>query len=273
MHSIEWRGNTVQFNRVVAYGCSFTAGSELLDYMLAPHLSESEIDKIKRDKSWTSFYEQHSNPELWNYIRTEQGNHSWAKWFANHFPGAGYINRAVMGSSAQGMVASIEIDLANGNLNDTDLIIVGLTSPDRWLYFDKTGKTETPIFGWSNLWPSEKAQSEFVKHYVNDHFKLYHYYQSMRHLDLLSNKLNGRLLQQYVHHTLADYISFCNEPINPNFLQMIRTGLEFNSVIDQQYSFGHILNWDTDTHGGYHPKLASQKQFGNHIASIVKGVS
>ena len=48
MSEIKFKNKLISFDRIVAYGCSFTAGGELADHLLMPGKTVDEVDKISK---------------------------------------------------------------------------------------------------------------------------------------------------------------------------------------------------------------------------------
>jgi hypothetical protein len=263
-------GNTIKFDRIVAYGCSFTEGAELADHMfLDPLKPIAEFDKIKRDNP--NFYKKyHDWVEIQNDLQYLQKNLSWAKHLSNNFR-VDFLNRGFGGNSMMNIVYNIETDLKSGELTDTDFIVVGITVPDRWMFFKDNGDPERVLFTRTNFWPTKEFQEDFVVHIANDYFRLYFWFNSIKYLDMLSERLGGRLIQQYVHHPWHDYKKWTSVELKPSFVQTLEEIDTFKSIIDPNYAMGKFINWHTDTHGSYHPKVEFHRQFADYITNKLTG--
>ena len=254
----------INFSRVVAYGCSFTAGTELADHEYFQGLSAEQVDDLKRkigiEKFYLDLYTSRSAREI---VDAREQQLVWPKWFSDYF-NVDYLNRAKSGSSNQATVYTIERDLADDIIRPDDLIVVGITSPQRWFWFRENAVPLSPNFGFAPDWPSQSFHDEFIKTVGNDYFILYNLYQSMKYLDMLSDRLDGRLVMQFVHHPANDYVEWMN--VSEDFRFMFNSHNNFKSIVDVNYSFGNIINWDADTHGFCHPKADFHKQFGHNLA-------
>lgn len=266
--------NTIAFNRIVAYGCSHTAGSELADHLFWHEpISVTDLDKIKRsynDKR-TDFYNKH--PMLVSQeAKDAESQLSWAAQVAKKF-GVPILNKGLSGGSMQSIVYLIERDLADGVIIPTDLILIGATSMDRWMYFSNEERggwphPAIPIIGYPGLWPTEKFHNDFVEHVADDYFTLFNYFNSMRYLDLLSSSLGGRVLVQPLHQTVNDYISFVSHtPLNKNFMRMFESINNFKSIIAGDVCFGNLVDWrnETQVHGFNHPHIRYHEQLADII--------
>lgn len=266
MKKIKRHGNTIKFNRVVAYGCSYTVGQELPDHEIL-NLSEDEVDTIKRNLGVSRFYSKYKR-KIPSKLKRKENELSWARWFSDEL-GVDYANRAQSGSSVQWSIYKIESDLASGFLKDTDLIVVGLTTVDRWFYLDKTCWPRTPLLGWpTHEWKTQEFYHEFITHAATDYTLFYNYYQSVKYLDMLSKNLGNRLIQQFTVDTFSNYVSLSSKKIqNSPLVEMTKQLLNFESIVDPEFSFKSLItDFEKDSHGFSHPKLRLHKLFANKLA-------
>lgn len=265
MASIVYNDKVVNFNRIVAYGCSFTNGAELADHIILG-ISPEEMDHLKdiksRDEVSQIFKDRNFSVGL---IEKAQHTLSWACKMAEKFK-VDYENRAKAGASNQGILFNVQKDLASGKILDTDLILVGLTSEYRWLYFNDLGNPINVLFGWEHNWPNEDIHREFSL-IANGFFLLYQYYNTLVQFNSLHKELNNRLLIQYLHATFTDYVNFHRPQVSTNqeFLRLIEQHSNLESVIDHDYCFGRVVHWDNDTHGYYHPKEKFHQILADHL--------
>jgi hypothetical protein len=258
----------LNINRVVFYGCSFTAGSELADQELLPNFSKEEINKLK-EKEFYRFYDR-VNDKLREELEKEK---SWARWFADDL-GLPYENRAKGGSSMAQIVFTVEQDLAKNTIKDADLIVVGTTSPERICRFTQYGP-QSIILANSKLhdqW-DERFERDFLTNIATDNYILYHWYKELRHLDLLSDRLQGRLFQQWVWATWTQNLKFTNDSglfykLDSFMSEILHPSVTFNSMIDNDLSFTTLDAWNpVNQEVLHHPKLEVQQQFGRQLAN------
>jgi hypothetical protein len=255
--------------RVVFYGCSFTVGSELSDYELFPDLTEAEVDALKLKKGF-SVYDNFDR----STIDSMDHQKSWARWCADEL-GLSWENRAKLGSSLGENVFNLERDIINGSIEDTDLIIVGLTSNNRILKISPHGHPESLIFTENDSrWPNKKFMEDYIKHLGTDSYLLYHWVKEIRYLDLLSSKLGGRLFQQYAWATYNECVSWTSPPWGDTgfpdaILEITNDVSNFESIIDPNFSFSTLKCWDNSL-PFKHPKLETHKEFGAHVAKQLK---
>jgi hypothetical protein len=170
-----------KYKRLIAYGCSFTAGDELADAIVLG-MDEEEVDTLKRAGA--------TRKDLYGDLRNKIEEHgktlTWVRFVADHF-GVPYSNRAVGGGSIQQMVYRIERDYANGLIDEDDLVIVGVTSMFRWFQFDYTGHQMSWVFSFkSSGIPGLNRQLE--QHYINDYNILWTYFVNLNYLQKLATE-------------------------------------------------------------------------------------
>jgi len=248
--------------RLVAYGCSFTFGAELSDHIIL-NKPMIELDREKRSIGIEGFDKFISSyPKLKNEISKKVCNRlSYSAKLAKLLD-LQYSNRAVVGNSLQGTVFNIENDLSNGYLKDSDLILVGITSPSRWLYFLNNGDIRTPNLAYGIDWPNKKFYEEFVAIFGNPFNFMYQYFFHLKYIELLSKNLNGRVFCVWTHAVYGQYKGW-NKTENDNLLYLICDQIEnFDSIIAPNLSlYGLITDYESETHGFTHPKQEIHDKF------------
>lgn len=257
--------NIAAFNRIVFYGCSFTVGAELSDHELFPNLTREQVEKRKK-KAGYNFYNG-LDREL---LRKLDNQKSWARWFADNV-GLPWENRAKPGSSMGQIIFELENDIAFNFIQDSDLIIVGITSPERILSFDEFG-CKTVILNFQNSWSNKHFELEFRKNIANDDYILYNWVKDVRYLDLLSKKFNGRIQQQWMwgtYHEVTNFSSLTGVPyydITTYVKNLIDTHANIKSVINNNISFSTINAWDPENrYTFFHPKIEIHKKFADLV--------
>ena len=146
--------------RLVAYGCSQTAALETNDNELMP-----ELVHIKKQQGAMAFLQEVKKriPEfnLAEYLDTQKEN-SYANLLATRL-GLECSNRAVSGDSNSAMLWKIDQDIVIGNIKDDDLVIVGITSRERILHFEKKNIISI-MLGYPDTWGNV-----FHKSFLNYH--------------------------------------------------------------------------------------------------------
>jgi hypothetical protein len=260
MQKINYKNNSILFNRIVVYGCSLTAGMELADHIIVPEMSQREIDKYKIEhgiKHWIEFLQTKMSLETFGQIEKTL---TWPKIIADHFE-VDYVNRATYGGNSSAMIYYLEQDLANNLIKDTDLILVAHSEITRFFWIDKLGLPHVGCIGGTDeQWPSMMFHQEFSN--LDYNHLIYQWYTDIRYLDLLSTSLNGRVLQQYCYNTYRQEMEMNNYhkfPIE-----------NLTSIIDEDFSFNSIVDWTRDTHVFTHPKIKFHKIFADHLIRKLK---
>lgn len=181
-----------------------------------------------------------------------------------------YDNRAVPGSGLAHQIYLLEQDLANGNIEDSDLIIIGITSKDRVLSFSDADP-HTILLSYPNTYPNFLKEHEYAfLNYWNDQTISFHNLMLYQYLlNLAKEKLKNQL-----------YFVFCDSNVQTlNYdwpgmtelpdtfkLGMSRLQEEFinsNFVLCQESIY---FNWtESDVHGGNHLKEIVHKRFAEKI--------
>jgi hypothetical protein len=175
-------------------------------------------------------------------------------------------NRAVPGSSMGAIVFNIERDLSNGEINDTDLIIVGITSAERICTFTESGARSYILSDQDTSW-DENFKKDFSLTIANDNYILFNWYKDIKYLDLLSSRLNGRLFQQYVWATIEENSRFSQYNLAEYMQKIITPTVSFDSIIDDEFSFSTLNTWAPENHELFcHPKIELQQEFGRRLA-------
>ena len=251
--------------RIIFYGCSYTSGSELADQELMPNLSKEEIDKLKIKEQF-HFYSRFDQ----NIVDQLENEKSWSRWFSNEL-NLPWVNRALRGSSMGNIIFNIEKDLNNKEILDNDLVIVGITSPERICLFNDYGAFTQILHANNQKW-DKKFKEDFILNIFNDEYNLFNWYKDIRYLDLLSNKLNGRLFHQYVWSTFPELLKFGADSvpwynIKDYMKKILNENTTFDYTIDNELSFTALKAWEPENREVlFHPKLEIHQNFGRQLA-------
>lgn len=216
-----------KFKRLVAYGCSYTQGDELLDETYIP--GANEIKKIQgREIWWKTLLDTYPGLDKQEYNERCKF-HAWPRHLADRM-GIPWVNRAYPGNSIYNMIYKIDQDLANGDILDTDLVILGITSPNRLIYVDYEGRGKTLHLGYINGWPEkfEQGYPFFIK-WMTDPTIMFHFSIALRTLlHMAQNRLKDQLyfvecdpramhLTKYIEPPLDQSVVKTLEPIYSDF--------------------------------------------------------
>lgn len=228
------------FDRIVAYGCSYTAGDELLDHEILG-ISFEECNKLKslsNKEDPNSFYKK-LTPSLITSIETTNSKASWAGQLAKKL-NKPFLNRAKGGSGIDEILVTIISDRTTDIILDRDLIVVGLTYPERMLHI-----TDNQMFtlhlSHPHRWPSIDTHKASIELWNNSN-TLLNYYKSLFILTKLG--LNIRL-QPICHPALHDTNKKLHEqvliPLNNEISDYMFSPTEtLNTNYPKRCGFGHV---------------------------------
>jgi hypothetical protein len=248
-----------KYKRIIAYGCSFTAGDELADATVLG-MPEEEVDEMKRSGA--------TRQQLYGGLRKQIESHgktlSWVRWVADHF-GVPYSNRAIGGGSIQQMVYRIERDYHNGLIDDDDLVIVGVTSMFRWFQFDYTGHEMSWVFSFYES-GIPKLTRELAENYINDYNILWVYHLHMNYLQKLADERKNIKLVHAIKAFSREKGYMESADLIPDFEKTL-SSFEYPAVLIP-YGISDLtahLQHEQVTHGWGHPKIEFHKQYAKLI--------
>lgn len=178
--------NPNNFDRILAYGCSWTAGDELLDHEIIG-VSFSECNRIKNECKHPNVFNAKYN--ITNRCEINR-NASWAAQLAKlmNIP---FENRAIGGSSMDHIYYNIYIDMLKEHIGPRDLVLVGLTSPNRFLQFiHKT--PQSVLLGYLPHWKDEETLKLFTT-ICEDNYIVFSYFRTLAALNALKDRINIRI--------------------------------------------------------------------------------
>jgi hypothetical protein len=197
-----------KINRIVAYGCSYTAGDEIMDHIVMG-ITFEECNQWKRDYlnkgsaslAYTSKFKTDFK------IRWDDPLHrasSWAGQLANlmNLP---FENRATNGSGLDQQYLKIYSDYENGLILDSDLVLVGLTTMNRMIDFRLKEKVATLI---SKNIPNDLGSKLLLELY-NDDCIVFQYFKTLSLLNSLSSKMR-LVMQPMTNHMLDSQLDKLN---------------------------------------------------------------
>jgi len=137
-------------NRIVAFGCSYTAGEELL-YNQLGDLNEYRKNTAHNPRLFfQKLSKDASAQETLKVIRVEQRKLAWPAKLATLL-NVDYINFAEAGNSMDKILWQIEQKKLEKFFQPGDVILVGATNPDRNVFFKDTGPMsfQLPSLHWN----------------------------------------------------------------------------------------------------------------------------
>jgi len=237
----------------VVYGCSYTAGSELIDHEIVEK-SQEWVDNFKRTcgmNEWFKFVDKTLCGEKYNNLLKMEKQRSWAGHLAKML-GIPCENKAVAGCSLEGMIYFYEKDKRKF-IEPDDLVIFGLTGPARFMRIDSDGNPINHILGHSGGW-SSKIQKSYISLMGNDDTSLWQAYRDISHMERICMQ-NKNAYMQNIWATFHTYNGvFCNSA-SKHMLELINDPEYWPQTIANEYSLWTDLDYDDETcqHGGGHP--------------------
>ena len=243
-----------KFKRLVTYGCSYTAGEELPDETCIP--GADEIKKMQgREVWWKTLFEKYPEMDKFEYIKLCK-SHAWPRHLADKI-GIPCDNRAFPGISIYNMIYDIDRDLANGDILDTDLVILGTTSPNRLIYINPSDGEGVMHLGYLHFWPQDlKHGYPFFIKWMNDPTIVFHYSMALRTLLYMAQtRLKNQLYFVECDAQALHITKFIEPPLNPSRIETLEPAyldfknsglmlsersLYFDQPAEYELAFGHL---------------------------------
>ena len=289
-------GKEKEFNRIAAYGCSFTAASETMDEDLYCHFgTRRELDEFKKKhEHYGSFNEEIDKickgnyPEkfTWNgnkinvdhhLVKKLQKENSYVNKLAELY-NVSCFNRAVPGSSVSYSIFQILSDISAGLVNpDNDLIFVGITTKGRFWSFDPTdeyNQIKHFLVGHpSHNWQSYDFHNKYVLQLGDGYTTSKNYFMELQHLSLLAKKYQIFCLDIFnieAHLSIFEThkISKSEDPSIEDFLNLSQS-TKFEEFVDLDLGeyMGHTKD---EMHGFMHPTKEHHIETANKIFEFIK---
>ena len=260
-----------QIDRVVAYGCSWTAGSELMDHA---HMGMSfdECNAIKKTyistgkthENMYKFIDRYNINDPSNVERNQRS--SWAGQLAGLL-GIPIVNRAVGGSSLDQAYFELYKDYHEGKILPTDLVLFGLTTVSRTAEFKDHGVVSLQL-GYHFKYDNVEDRS-LLKLY-NDDFLVFTYFKTLCILNSLKSKMNIRL-QPVVKglNPFSNDFELGNIYIK-NYAQHIWNESQDVLLLPDEYLQEYIVDGKPKRCGFLHEPIESHIELANKIYKQVK---
>lgn len=155
-----------KYRRIVAYGCSFTAGDEINDHLQFP---DSEQLKKKNIEDWLLNY----GPKLTTEIKEKNKQDSYAGQLATlmRLP---LVNNAIGGTGLFRHSRQFIKDLQTNQLGKHDLVVFGLTSIGRLMYLNPS--YDRDIMMNRKVLHNIPVDFDFIVKFFTDEMLLFNYY-------------------------------------------------------------------------------------------------
>ncbi len=228
MVTLTIKEKTFDVKRIVAFGCSFTAGTEILDYQLNSYFVDLK-NKLGAYQWWEKLKTDSEQMKLQLELRKQEPNHAWPAHLASYL-GVDFVNYAQTGNSNEHMHWQIEKKLESGEITEHDLILIGITETQRSMFFSSTSPEPIP-FLLSNI---ESYRSILPKHIIKfftDDRLLWDYYRDLKSFESIKHKINGRLFVIPMQRVRKE---LCLWPSAHQYsVVSLENALFFNKIINQ----------------------------------------
>lgn len=250
-------------NKVAAYGCSFTEGQELPDEQFI-----NRAEKKKKKLGFQKFADTYDSILTSEKYKNACKQLSWPKYVAEKL-NVEYYNNAYGGSSLEDSVYKITQDI-NKNILDRDtLILIGLTSVNRWMW--PTIHKDQPFIS-NFLGIDRKLKRSFLTVY-SDAKLLHHYYCNLEYIELLSYRYQLNIQCWGMFEDFERRLKEISSQVTPQYFDYMCSRWEHLKSLD-------IFNWDTqldsfvqndtDTLGGGHFAKKVHIEFANYVYNSIK---
>lgn len=262
---------TRAIERVLAYGCSWTAGDELMDHVHMG-ISFDRCNTIKKmfiatgrtHENLTRFNDKYglNTPEV---IELNKRN-SWAGQLAALL-GKPFENRAVGGSSMDTIYFKIYNDYHAGKILPTDLVLVGLTTMARTIRFNKILVLSLQL-GYHATY--ENIEDRSLIELFNDDYLVFNYSKTLLNLAALKSRMNIRL-QPVLKETNPFNDTFIFDTNHTrNFAQHSWNELQDILILPDEFLREYIVNGVPQRCGFLHETVESHTELANKIYNQVK---
>lgn len=191
--------NPESIDRVIAYGCSFTAGDEIVDHLLL-NVSFDEVNKIKKNYSnQVEFYEKLSI----EFPNDTMRRNSWAGQLAKLL-NKPFVSKAYPGYSIAQSYFQIHSDWKNNFITDRDLILLGLTGPSRIMWYNKELKVldSAPLLNYIENCNYDTTEQKPLLELFDDNLTAFNYFSFLNNVQQLKNHINIRIQPMTANNTV-----------------------------------------------------------------------
>ena len=244
-------------NRLVAFGCSVTAGMETADHMFLKDKNFADsLDDLKKTHGQSVFYQRYIDQSRYSDMLATQKSLSWVRWTADLLD-IPYLNLAQGGNSISAVVYNLE-DFIQNQMRSDDLMIVGIPPLGRYMLIDNCHVARSVQLNDQDWWPSSELHEQMLLHCASDDNLLWQWYQSIKYIDMLSDRLQGRIVMFYTYESISSYLRYMKpgesvrRMVDDNNLHHA-FNLRFYDLIDHKNP-QHV-------HGLMHPTVSKQREF------------
>ena len=256
------------FNRIIAYGCSYTAGDEIMDHVVMG-ITFEECNQRKTDYlnnktaslAHTGNFKKDFNIQ-WN--DPLHRNSSWAAQLAKLL-NVPFENRAMNGSGLDEHYLRIYMDYDHGRILDSDLVLVGLTSMNRMIDFRSKEKITTLI---SKNIPDDVGSKLYLDMY-NDDYVVFQYFKTLELFNGLATKIQ-LMMQPMTTEILLMQLDKLDIPHTRSFANTVWKNSIDNILLPEEYLQPLIVNGVARKCTFGHPPVESHIELAKKIYKKIK---
>ena len=226
--------NTFNIKRIVAFGCSFTAGTEILDDRLNPYFVDLK-NKLDAYQWWEKLKKDPEQMKLQLELRKQEPNYAWPAHLASYL-GIDFVNYAQPGNSNELMCWQIEKRFESGEITEDDLVLIGTTGTQRSMFFSSTHPEPVP-FLLSNVESYRDTLSDHITKYFTDDRLLWNYYRDLKSFESIKQKINGRLFAILMENIPKELCLWPSKYDHGTYCVVsLENALFFNKIINQLHN-------------------------------------
>ena len=269
-----------EINRIVAFGCSQTAGSELLDSKRYPNIPDVELKKHSLGiEGWHKYSANESNLPLHFKIQDEERMLAWPAQLAKlyNIPIHNYAEPAT--GNEQQMAQFLKAKSEGVISNDT-LVLWGFTSMNRGFWIDQEQGCSYYLLGNNKIFKQPVDINMFnEKLWYNginsDYMLAWRYYQSLSTIFHWANEICNEqfLFIQALHYSPSyeQWSAKIEGPVNPTvellmqrFWDTIKYNYEIKYPIFKDFEQTNLFTWSKSIDGRLgcgHPTLDAHEKY------------
>lgn len=254
----------IPIDKIISFGCSFTAGDELLDHKIHP-----DSDIIKRTHGMAYWKEKYETEETIREYKAIEQTLSWAGQVASKL-GIPFEGKALGGSSMEHSLFALEKAIASGEITPTTLVLFGTTTKERIVYFNRFTKSlNSLLLSYQHSGPSNEWDSNTILDLYNDEKMLWHHLLCLNRILQISEMLNDRLQVFETIDTID--LRTLRENTSDEVFNLLR--FKVTKVLNHKnyHSEKKLLKLGKDDpidrHGGNHPRIHIHQEFASYVIS------
>lgn len=233
----------------MAFGCSFTAGAELLD-----HEVNAAAEKIKRKKGIRHWNEQYRMRDLKLHLELakREGLMAWPAHMAK-IMGVDVVNRALGGASLAHAVDQLERAWYGGELDERTLVVVGITTENRLIrWIDGAQTSGSWMLNYDYTWP-KKWHRGTVLEVMDERYLMHLHTGYMLRLVQIGSQIPATL-RMFDMFDAPGHVSR-HDHVRDRWREIMDSGMTcFDRCMNNMIDHGERL-------GGGHPRVEAHQRF------------